>query len=71
MDEQPIRIWIVEDNPGDLYLFCAAFHRAGVNFDLLEVRDGAEVLTLIGIEETSNKRLGARSCRAGSAFAES
>lgn len=55
MSDKPIRIWLVEDNPGDVYLFREALQRAELNFDMVAIEDGAEALTLIRLKETSRR----------------
>jgi two-component system, chemotaxis family, response regulator Rcp1 len=42
--EQTFQILLVEDNPGDIYLFRQALKGAGLNFELTVIEDGAEAL---------------------------
>jgi len=42
--EQKFQILLVEDNPGDIYLFRQALKGAGLNFELTVIEDGAEAL---------------------------
>jgi CheY-like chemotaxis protein len=53
MSDKPIRIWVVDDNPGNTSRFREALHRAGLNSELLAIGDGVEALALIRLEETS------------------
>ena len=41
------RIFLVDDNPADVYLLRQALKRARLNFDLTVIEDGADVLELI------------------------
>ncbi len=41
---QRFRILLVEDNPGDVYLFEQALKSAGLDFELTVIEDGAEAL---------------------------
>jgi CheY-like chemotaxis protein len=52
MSGKPIRIWVVDDNPGNVSRFREALHRAGLNSDLLAIGDAVEALALIRLEET-------------------
>ena len=40
-------IFMVEDNPADVYLFRQALHKAGVNFEMSVIDDGAEALSFV------------------------
>ena len=42
--EQTFQILLVEDNPGDIYLFRQALKGAGLNFELTVIEDGEEAL---------------------------
>ena len=42
--EQKFQILLVEDNPGDIYLFRQALKGAGLNFELTVIEDGEEAL---------------------------
>jgi CheY-like chemotaxis protein len=53
MSDKPIRIWVVDDNPGNVYRFREALDRTGMNSELLAIRDGVEALALIRLEEAS------------------
>ena len=41
------RIFVVEDNPADVYLLELALKQAGLNFELTVIEDGAEALEFI------------------------
>jgi chemotaxis family two-component system response regulator Rcp1 len=41
------RILLIEDNPGDVYLFMEALRRAELNFELTVLADGDEALQFI------------------------
>ncbi len=41
------RIFVVEDNPADVYLLREALREAGLNFELTVIEDGAEALEFI------------------------
>ena len=43
-DGKMFQIVMLEDNPGDVYLLREALQRAGVNFELTVIEDGAEGL---------------------------
>lgn len=45
----PIRILLVEDNPGDVVLTREAFRHAGLTNDLVVARNGEEALVKLGI----------------------
>jgi CheY-like chemotaxis protein len=53
MSDKPIRIWVVDDNPGNPSTFREAFDRAGLNSEVLAIKDGVEALALIRLEEMS------------------
>jgi two-component system, chemotaxis family, response regulator Rcp1 len=44
MTDRPVRILLVEDNAGDVYLFRKALENATLNFELNVIEDGAEAL---------------------------
>ena len=47
------RIWLAEDNPGDVRLFCEALKNQGVTFDLTVAEDGQKAIALVnGVDET-------------------
>jgi CheY-like chemotaxis protein len=41
------RILVVEDNPADVYLLRVALQKAGVNFELTVIDDGAEAMEFV------------------------
>lgn len=45
-----IRILLVEDNPGDIYLFRKTLERAELNLELIVIEDGAEALAFANRE---------------------
>ncbi|MFN0103302.1 MAG: response regulator [Bryobacteraceae bacterium] len=49
MDKQPkaVRILLVEDNPGDVYLLEKALHHHQINYDLIHYRDGEEAIVAL------------------------
>jgi CheY-like chemotaxis protein len=47
MRAEPFRILLVEDNDADVYLFGKALEDAGVNYELIEIDDGAEALAFV------------------------
>lgn len=52
MPDQAVRIVLVEDNPGDVYLFGLALKETRLNFELTVIEDGAKALALVSeIEE--------------------
>jgi CheY-like chemotaxis protein len=53
MSDKPIRIWVVDGNPHSVSRFGEALHGAGLNCELLAIRDAVQALALIRLEETS------------------
>ena len=53
MSDKPIRIWVVDDNPGNVSMLREALHRAGMNSELLAIGDAIEARALIRLEEGS------------------
>lgn len=51
MANERVRILLVEDNPGDIYLFRKAFETAGLNFELTVLRDGGAAIAFVQGEE--------------------
>jgi len=51
MSDKPIRIWVVDDNPGNVSRFREALDKTGLNSELLAIGDGIEAL--IRLEEMS------------------
>ena len=47
MKHERVRILLVEDNTADVYLFRKAFVRAGLDFELTVIEDGARALAFI------------------------
>ena len=47
MPEEAVRIVLVEDNPGDVYLFGLALKETGLNYELTVIEDGAKALALV------------------------
>jgi CheY-like chemotaxis protein len=41
------KVLLIEDNPGDVYLFNEALRRAELNFDLTVLADGAEAMQFV------------------------
>jgi len=56
MKNEPIRILLAEDNPGDVYLVRLALEQSGLDFTLVEVSDGEQAvqyLNGVGADETA------------------
>ena len=52
------RIWLAEDNPGDVRLFCESLKNQGVTFDLTVAEDGEKAIALVdSAAETSQPDL--------------
>ncbi len=47
MSDEPVHILLVEDNPGDIYLFRKALEAADLRFRLTVLEDGADALSFI------------------------
>ena len=47
MSHPPFHILLVEDNPADVFLLREAMTRAGLEFNLLVIEDGAEAMEFI------------------------
>jgi len=47
MSHSPFHILLVEDNPADVFLLREAMTRAGLEFNLLVIEDGAEAMEFI------------------------
>jgi CheY-like chemotaxis protein len=47
MSDRPVRILLVEDNEGDVYLFRKALADAGFNFELMVIEDGGRAMAFI------------------------
>ena len=43
----PYRIWLAEDNPGDVRLFREALNNTGVSFELTVAPDGQKAIALV------------------------
>jgi CheY-like chemotaxis protein len=52
MSDKPTRVWVVDDNLGNVSRLREALHRAGLNSELLAIRDGVEALALIRLEKS-------------------
>ena len=64
MSDKPIRVWVVDGNPGNVSRFREALHGAGLNSELLAMRDGVEAL-VNPARRNVGRRLGTRSCSPG------
>jgi chemotaxis family two-component system response regulator Rcp1 len=47
MNSELFKVLLIEDNPGDVYLFNEALRRAELNFELTVLADGAEAMNFV------------------------
>jgi chemotaxis family two-component system response regulator Rcp1 len=47
MSSELFKVLLIEDNPGDVYLFNEALRRAELNFELTVLADGAEAMNFV------------------------
>src|SRR5215471_4441512 len=47
MSDRPFRILLVEDNAADTWLLRKALQNAALNFELIQIEDGAEALAFV------------------------